>query len=56
MRDEIVPLVLKLQEEIPLMIPTMFAEAIRKGTSIPQTLDCRDLLTSDSYFMEFIAK
>ncbi|KAE9395718.1 hypothetical protein BT96DRAFT_997413 [Gymnopus androsaceus JB14] len=53
---EIVPLVLKLQEAIPLVIPTMFAEALRKGTQIPERLDCRNLSTSDCYFMEFIAK
>ncbi|KAJ3776371.1 hypothetical protein FB446DRAFT_785184 [Lentinula raphanica] len=50
LRDNLVPLLVRLTQEIPLEIPTLFHRKVLKYFQLTKTLDCRVVSESDKYF------
>ncbi|KAJ3720862.1 hypothetical protein C8R42DRAFT_721606 [Lentinula raphanica] len=50
LRDNLVPLLVRLTQEIPLEIPTLFHRKVLKYFQLTKTLDCRVVSESNKYF------
>lgn len=54
--QHLVPIVAKLQERIPLTIPSLYSPEVQKYFGIPSELDCQQVNLTDQYFDTFHQK
>lgn len=51
--QQLVPIISKLQERIPLTIPSLYSPQVQKYYQVPSELDCREVNLTDQYFDTF---